>query len=57
MNCPVYAPQEIMDAFEVSTGPYTLMYDQDGDIAHVHDALLDRKTLVEMINGLLANSH
>jgi len=33
------------------------MYDQDGDIAHVHDALLDRKTLLEMINGLLANSH
>ena len=56
MNYPVYiSSQKVMDALNITGIPYTLIYDCEGNLAHVHDKLVDYETLQEELDQLLAD--
>ncbi len=58
MNYPVYiAAPNVMDELQVTSIPYTLIYDQDGDIDQVHETHLDREIILKIIDDLLADSN
>ncbi|WP_291319576.1 TlpA disulfide reductase family protein [Desulfonatronospira sp.] len=56
MNYPVYiSSQDVMDAYNITGIPYTLIYDAQGNLAEVHDSLVDYETLQEELDRLLAD--
>ena len=56
MNYPVYiSSQEVMDAYNIAGIPYTLIYDAKGNLAEVHDELVDYEILKEELDRLLAD--
>ncbi len=58
MNYPVYiAAHNVMEELEVTSIPYTMIYDQDGNLDQVHDTHLDRETILTIIDDLSADSN
>jgi len=56
MNYPVYiSSQDVMDAYDITGIPYTLIYDSEGNLAEVHDRLVDYEILQEELDRLLAD--
>ena len=56
MNYPVYiSSQDVMDAYDITGIPYTLIYDAEGNLAEVHDRLVDYEILQEELDRLLAD--
>ncbi len=56
MNYPVYiSSQDVMDAYNITGIPYTLIYDAEGNLAEVHDELVDYEILQEELDRLLAD--
>ncbi|WP_291323799.1 TlpA disulfide reductase family protein [Desulfonatronospira sp.] len=56
MNYPVYiSSQDVMDAYNITGIPFTLIYDGHGNLAEVHHELVDYETLQEELDRLLVD--
>lgn len=56
MTYPVYiSSQDVMDVYNITGIPYTLIYDAQGNLAEVHEGLVDYEILQEELDRLLAD--